>query len=519
MISIARTAAAALSMLALSAAVLTAQQVQEPGQTPASDDATPAAASVQSPAPAEHRYSKVRIVRISEAKGEIQMDRNTGRGFEDAMTNLPIVEGCRLRTVQGAAEIEFEDNSTVRMAPGSLIEFSQLELLPSGAKLSTMNVVRGLVYASLTDTKGNQFAVTFGQQKVQLQPGSHIRLTVDPTQSEAKLAVFDGAVQVASPTGTTEVGKKKTLTVSTENQGQPELAKNVSAEAFDSWDHDAAQYHKQFAATSALASSPYSYGVSDLMYYGSFINAGGCGSMWQPYFVSAGWSPFTNGTWAYYPGAGYSWVSPYPWGWMPFHYGSWAFCPGAGWGWQPGGSWNGLANSSNIAGLNPTSGGWNPPRAPLAPPRSGQPTFIAVSNRPLTVSTLSPEKFVFNKDSAGMGVPRGSLGRLDKFSEGVAKHGTVSTPVYFQGAAGAAAQNRPVQTGRMDNARTAGTAMPPATSTMRRGYSSTVQSDGSSMSATQPSPGMSPGMSSAPVATSGARPAIAPSGGGGARPH
>jgi hypothetical protein len=510
-----RTAAAGLSMIAMTAGVLTAQQVTEPAQESVTDNTTTATATAQSPS-AEHGYSKVRIVRISEAKGEIQMDRNTGHGFEDAMTNLPIVEGCRLRTVAGAAEIEFEDNSTMRLAPGSLVDFSKLELAPSGAKLSTIEVVRGMVYFSLTDTKGNQFSVTFGQHNVQLQPSTHIRLTVDPAQSEAKLAVLDGSAQVESPTGTTEVGKKKTLTVSTENQGQPELAKNVKEEAFDSWDHDAAQYHKQFAASSSLASSQYSYGVSDLMYYGSFINAGGCGQMWQPYFVSAGWSPFANGTWAWYPGAGYSWVSPYPWGWMPYHSGSWSYCQGAGWGWQPGGSWNGLTNTPVIAGGNPIA--VNQPRPPLEPPRAGRPTFVAVENKPLSVSTLSPDKFVFSKDSAGMGVPRGSLGRLDKFSEGVAKHGTASTPVYIQGAA-TVPQNARMNGGRVENGRTANPGMmPPATSTIRRGYSPTTAAAGSSMPMGQAGGGaVSPGMSGAPAATSGARPAMGSSGGG--RPH
>jgi len=519
MSAISRTAATALSMFALTAAALTAQQANDPAQVPANDNATAVAASAQSPS-AAHAYSKVRIVRISEAKGEIQMDRNTGHGFEDAMTNLPIVEGCRLRTEAGAAEIEFEDNSTLRLAPGSSIEFSTLELLPSGAKVSTINVVRGMVYASLTDTKGNQFTLTFGQEKLQLQPSSHVRLTVDLGAGEARLAVFEGAAQVESPAGATEVGKKKTLTMPLENQGQPVLAKNVKPEAYDSWDHDAAQYHKQFAASSALASSPYSYGVSDLMYYGSFINAGGCGSMWQPYFASAGWSPFANGTWAYYPGAGYSWVSPYPWGWMPYHYGSWSYCPTAGWGWQPGGSWNGLTNTPLVGAGNPVT--VNPPRAPLNPPRVGQSTMVAVNTRPLNTSTLASDKFTFQKDSAGMGVPRGSLGRLDKFSEGVARHGTSSTPIYFEGAMGTSQNGRMgnpgnEQAGNMGNARSMG--MPTATSAMRRGYAPPTEPVGSAVPAGQPGGGMAPMAPSGPAATSAARPAMGSSAGGVSRPH
>ena len=35
----------------------------------------------------------------------------------------------------------------------------------------------------------------------------------------------------------------------------------------------------------------------------------GYGMMWQPYLVGAGWDPFMNGAWTWYPGAGYAWIS------------------------------------------------------------------------------------------------------------------------------------------------------------------------------------------------------------------
>ncbi|MGI8773368.1 MAG: DUF6600 domain-containing protein [Acidobacteriaceae bacterium] len=219
------------------------------------------------------------------------------------------------------------------------------------------------------------------------------------------------------------------------------VAKNVAPDPFDSWDHASADYHKRAANLSAFGNSSYSYGTTDMSYYGSFVNTGGCGSMWRPYFASAGWEPFSNGAWAWYPGAGYSWVSPYPWGWTPYHSGSWAFCQGAGWGWQPGGSWNGLTNAPALTSMNGRAAGY--PRPPARPPTSGQSTLVPVNLRPLTPSALgSPESFVFRHDSAGLGVPRGSLGKLDKFSERAAQHGSASAAVY-NAVPGNAAANAP----------------------------------------------------------------------------
>ena len=122
------------------------------------------------------------------------------------------------------------------------------------------------------------------------------------------------------------VDKKKTLTFSLANPTAPALTKNVARGQCDDWDQNAIDYHKLNAKSSAYGSLPNVSGLSDMNYYGSFVSVPGCGQLWRPYFASAIWDPFMNGTWAWYPGAGYSWVSPYPWGWTPYHYGSWSFC-------------------------------------------------------------------------------------------------------------------------------------------------------------------------------------------------
>jgi hypothetical protein len=173
------------------------------------------------------------------------LDRDTGRGFEPASANLPIVEHSRLRTATGVAEVEFEDNSTLRITPDSIVEFPQLERLAGGATASSVHVIKGMAYVSLVKTQGNEFNLLFGQQKLQLPPSSHIRLHVD--ESEAKLAVLDGTVRIDGPSGPTDVPRKKTVTFHLQDQAQPTLAKDVAAEAFDSWDKNAAGYHAQLA--------------------------------------------------------------------------------------------------------------------------------------------------------------------------------------------------------------------------------------------------------------------------------
>ena len=437
-------------------------------------------------------------MRLSEVKGTVQLDRNTGRGYEPAMANLPIVEQSRLETGMGIAEVEFEDNSTLRIAPSSIVEFPQLDRLPSGATASTVRLVKGTAYVSLLKTRGNEFNLLFGQQKLQLPPSSHIRLQLDASQ--ATLAVLDGTVRIDGTPAPTDVPHKKTVTFNLLDQAQPTIAKDVLPGPYDAWDKNAADFHGQGPVTSF--GSPYAYGASDMAYYGAFASIGGCGSMWRPYFASAAWDPYGNGAWAWYQGAGYSWVSPYPWGWTPFHFGSWSYCPGAGWGWRPGGSWNGLNNAIAVvpaAGVHPT-----PPR-PIRPPAPGEPTLTALNLKPLVRSeVVSGNSFVFRTDSAGLGIPRQSLGQLDKFSHSALARGTATTPIYLgnQRSAGGGGAPGPLQRGS-----------PPA-SGERSSQSGSYNAGAGSSTQARPEAPRAVAPSSPPPA-----PAAAPAAPAAARPH
>jgi ferric-dicitrate binding protein FerR (iron transport regulator) len=429
---------------------------QEQGATAGSEPAAATTTAMHVDNGAMPGDSHVRIVRLSEVKGTLALDRKTGLGFEQTMQNMPIVEGEKLRTDDGYAEVEFEDNTTMRLAPNSQVDFSLLALRSAGAKASTMNVVKGTVYVSTESTKGNEFLLVAGETKMTVAPSTHLRLQVN--ESRTVVSVFNGNVEVQRGGETTLVSKKESLTLGGD---QVTMAKKVAGEPYDAWDKDSIDYHKRYAAANAFAGGGNAYGLSDLNYYGNFINAGGA-SFWQPYFVGAGWSPYANGLWALYPGAGYSFVSPYPWGWLPYHTGSWSFFPGFGWGWQPGGSWNGLnnvgMNGGTIAtGMTPTGSspingvGKNPMHSPLrsamppqAPATAGatRQSLVLANQTPMVMSQPDRQgNFVFQKDSAGLGVPRGSLGNLNHVSNDAVRHGSASMPVYVAAPNGAEGNN------------------------------------------------------------------------------
>jgi FecR protein len=413
--------------------------------------------------------SKVRIVRLSEVKGHVQMDRNIDRGFEPAIANMPIVEKSRLQTGDGVAEIEFEDNSTLRVAPDSIVEFPRLERLADGGTVSTVHLVQGMAYVTLIKGRNNEFHLLFGEQNLALPTPSHVRLQLNGT--EANLAVFDGSVRIEGTSGMMDIPKKKTVTFDMLEHQQPKMAKDVLPEPYDSWDESSTGYHAKVANASAFNGSPYSYGLNDMQYYGNFVDTGGCGGgaggmMWRPYFASAAWDPYANGAFAYYGGAGYSWVSPYPWGWTPYHSGSWNYCPGTGWGWMPGGSWNGLNNMASVMHYQSIGGGGTRLPTPIHPPRTGEPTLVPVNTKPLVRSGVaSSQSFVFRKDSAGLGVPRDSFGKLEKVSQHTDSRGEVNQHIYLAAPASAMPNGRVTNTAIMAGSIHRGSPPPASSST------------------------------------------------------
>jgi hypothetical protein len=361
------------------------------------------------PAAAE---SQARIVRLSDVQGKVQIDKNTGLGFENAFLNLPITQGAQLRTRDtGRAEIEFEDGSTLRVTPNTTVEFGTLGLADSGKRISAVSLAEGRVYVNWLGKSGDEFTLNFSQEKVVLTQAAHFRVAA--SSNVAEVASFKNEVEVVGPAGTVKVEKKKMVTFDVNDNDRSTVAKNVNESPYDEWDKQSVSYHDDYAKNNA---TPYGYGSSDLSYYGSYSNFPGYGMLWQPYFTGAGWNPYMDGAWSWYPGMGYMWASAYPWGWTPYYYGNWVFAPGLGWGWQPGGfnTWHGGVHYIGAAKSF---------QAPVAP-KSGVNT-VAVGRGGPTFANSLPANLTVNRGSAGLGISRGSVTDLRHLNSQVAKTGSV----------------------------------------------------------------------------------------------
>ncbi|HVZ16695.1 MAG TPA: FecR family protein, partial [Terriglobales bacterium] len=330
--------------------------------------------------PVSFADSHARIVRLSDLQGDVQIDRNTGHGLERAIMNMPITQGVRLETgPSGRAEVEFENGSALRLAENTSVEFSDLTLRSNGDRATGFRVNNGTAYVNFKRKNGDDFRLDAGNQAITLDHDVHFRLLL--SGNDAQIAVFKGELQVPHNGEMSKVKKDETLNLNLNDSSQFALAKGVSGFGADEWDSQRTDYNTQYAANYNRNQYPYQFGYSDLTYYGGFFNAPGYGTLWRPFGVNSMWDPYGDGAWAYYPGAGYTWVSAYPWGWMPYRYGRWVFVPAYGWSWQPGG-WN-TWNAYPVYVNAPST--WH---RPVPPPvaSAGRPTVIVghpVFNRPM----------------------------------------------------------------------------------------------------------------------------------------
>jgi len=343
---------------------------------------------------AAHAESHVRVIRLSYVDGSVDIDRATGEGLERAVLNMPVTEGIRLVTgSNGLAEVEFENNSTVRVGENSDVLFTKLLINDAGEKVNEVQLAKGTIYFDTKSGKDQIYRAIVGSSTFLVHRDTQLRLSDD--SGNPKLAVTKGEVELANQPHEVKVTKKETLTVDPYSSDGYDIAKGVEAAPLDQWNNERSSYQTAYSySNSGYGPDLNGYGYSDLSYYGGWSYVSGVGYGWQPYGIAgwAGWNPYLSGAWSFCPGFGYMWASAYPWGWLPYHYGSWSIVNG-GWFWFPG-SWRGFRNGGWVAnGFRPAPivhgpVGWQPPVRPTLPVGAAHGPIVRVGtigNLPATI--------------------------------------------------------------------------------------------------------------------------------------
>ncbi|MBZ5562692.1 MAG: FecR family protein [Acidobacteriia bacterium] len=289
---------------------------------------------------AQQGLSHVRVVRLSYIQGTVAVKRPGATEWAKALVNTPIQEGFELSTSANSyAEVQFENGSTARVGELSKLQFSQLALAADGSKLNHLTLSDGYATFHFMPERGDDYSVVVAGTT--LTPRGKSEFRSDLEADHLRVEVFNGSVDVATPSKSVRLGKDKILDVNVQTNEALNTHGGIEKDDWDKWvEARDAQSTLSYRDQAYGPKRPF-YGWDDLGAYGDWGFFPGYGYGWSPY-TSLGWSPYSAGMWNWYPSFGWTWISGEPWGWVPFHYGSWAFDASFGWFWMPGamGMWS-----------------------------------------------------------------------------------------------------------------------------------------------------------------------------------
>ena len=290
----------------------------------------------------EESYYAKSYSRLSFVKGDVYVQRAGDLGFEEGVVNLLIVEGDKLGTREGRAEINLGNNNFLRLDADSQVD---METLPkNGNDLISIHLLSGRAYFRINNMAMEK-EIELHTPDVSfyfLQEGLY---RIDVTENkETVMLALEGEVEAAGEEGSRVVSRGSLLRASegyflAESGSYSESADSeISGESFVDWNRSRDSFYGRSVGRSYLPAELYEY-EAELDYYGRWVNEPSFGYVWVPRVSYSSWRPYYNGRWVWYPIIGWNWVSYDPWGWCVSHYGRWHWGSGMGWYWIPTRSW------------------------------------------------------------------------------------------------------------------------------------------------------------------------------------
>lgn len=241
--------------------------------------------------PAASNEIAPQIVHISYLDGDVRVSRGTQGGapknvdWEKAVNGLPLETGFSLATGEGRAEIEFEDASTVYLAPNSVlicnalvsigdVPHTEVALLTGTATLEIQPTVPGDIFILRTPT--DTLTMPYGK-KIDLRVTSYMdAVAVTPLQA--------GFIQASTSTPLLAPAARTLYYTGGKHVDHAAPAEGVNFSDWDRW--VANRYNQRSAAMATLLKQtglkkPVP-GLALLAGQGRFVDCPGYGTCWEP---------------------------------------------------------------------------------------------------------------------------------------------------------------------------------------------------------------------------------------------
>jgi hypothetical protein len=278
-----------------------------------------------------------RVARISVIQGNVSLEPNGTNNFSQAEINYPLTGGDRVYVDNTSLGELQTAGLAVRLGNGADVTLSSLtdNIAQFGLAQGSIRV-RTRSLASFNGAPATVEVDTPNGAILVDQPGD-IRVDSYPQDDTTVVTVSSGAVEVTGQNVDQQLGPNQSLRLAGSNPVYAEQVQLLPPDGLDQFDQQREQRRERSYAYQYV--SPDMIGAADLDDYGDWQPANqdnqGYGAVWYPRGVPGGWTPYSNGHWAWVAPWGWTWVEAEPWGFAPFHYGRWANFGGR-WGWVPG---------------------------------------------------------------------------------------------------------------------------------------------------------------------------------------
>lgn len=280
----------------------------------------------------EEAYS-YSYARLSYVKGDVFLQRTGDLGYEEGVVNLAVVEGDKLGTREGRAEVHFGRRNYLRIDSHSQLDF--VELPVRGDDSVMLNLLSGSLFLRIRFLeKEKSFEIHTPDVSFYILEEGLYRVDVRENR-ETELFVYEGTMEAAGEEGSLLVESEERLTVSNGYfTSAPASFYPRFDDSFARWSKERDALHARPAAAHYLPEELSEY-EGELAANGHWVYERPYGYVWIPYVVHVDWRPYWYGRWVWYPIIGWTWVSYDPWGWVVSRYGRWHWTLGLGWYWIP----------------------------------------------------------------------------------------------------------------------------------------------------------------------------------------
>lgn len=266
-------------------------------------------------------------LRLSYIEGDVQVRTEDTYDWVPVFINMPLREGDQLWLPdESRAEIQARNGVVVRID-----ERSSFEVLTVDRDSLQFYLDTGHAYVKFRDYRDSFVQIETPVSSIRAYNDASFRVDVS-SDSDTDISVFKGTLYVENKGREKRVAAGRRLSIS---EDYTDLSSLGRADEWERWNNTRDRKMEERRYSSYYLPDELDSYSNDFDDYGRWVHVREYGYVWTPTIVvSADWSPYRNGRWAWI-GGDYVWIAYEPWGWAPYHYGRWTHIVSIGWCWVP----------------------------------------------------------------------------------------------------------------------------------------------------------------------------------------